>query len=59
VYEWAGDPREINISKGAIRFAMMSQLESSAAEVFGRLARENRFRNLRIRTVSCRVSREC
>jgi len=46
VYEWAGDLREINISKGAIRFAMASQLESSASEIFGRLARDNHLQGL-------------
>ena len=46
VYEWAGDLREINISKGAIRFATAGQLESSAAEIFGRLARDNHLQGL-------------
>ncbi len=46
VYDWAGDLREINISKGGMRFAMTGQLESSAAELFGRLARDNHLRGL-------------
>jgi cell filamentation protein len=46
VYDWAGDLREINISKGGMRFAMTSQLESSAAEIFGRLRRDNHLRGL-------------
>ena len=46
VYEWAGDLREIDISKGAMRFATTSQLESSGAEIFRRLARNNHFQDL-------------
>jgi cell filamentation protein len=46
IYDWAGDLREINVAKGAIRFAMTSHLESSAAEIFGRLARENHLQGL-------------
>jgi len=46
IYDWAGDLREINISKGAMRFALTSQLESSAVEIFGRLARDNHLRAL-------------
>ncbi len=46
VYDWAGDLREINISKGGMRFAMTSQLESSAADIFGRLARDNHLQGL-------------
>ncbi len=41
VYDWAGDLREINISKGGMRFAMTSQLEASAADIFVRLRRDN------------------
>ncbi len=46
VYEWAGDLREINIAKGGMRFAMAGQLESSAADIFGRLARDNHLQGL-------------
>ncbi|MGP6191608.1 MAG: Fic/DOC family protein [Vulcanimicrobiaceae bacterium] len=46
VYDWAGDLREINISKGGMRFAMTSQLESSAAEIFGRLRHDNYLQGL-------------
>jgi cell filamentation protein len=44
VYDWAGKLREINISKGGIRFALTGKLESSAHEIFARLARDNHLR---------------
>ncbi len=43
VYDWAGDLREINISKGGMRFAMTSQLEASAADIFARLRRRDNY----------------
>ncbi len=46
VYEWAGDLREIDIAKGAIRFASTAHLESSAADIFRQLERDNQLQGL-------------
>ncbi len=45
VYDWAGTLREINLSKGSIRFALTGQLISSADRIFARLARDNHLRD--------------
>ena len=41
VYEWAGQLRTIDISKGGNRFAHYAYLESAAAPIFQQLAKEN------------------
>jgi cell filamentation protein len=41
LYEWAGQLRTIDISKGGNRFANHMQIESAAAPIFQQLAKEN------------------
>jgi len=46
VYEWAGELRNIDISKGGSKFAHHGHLESAAAPVFKELAKENNLAGL-------------
>jgi len=46
VYDWAGALRSVDISKGNSAFAHHGFLGSAAADVFGRLAREQHLRGL-------------
>ena len=46
LYEWAGQLRTIDISKGGNRFAHHGHIESAAASVFQQLAKENRLAGL-------------
>ena len=46
VYEWAGELREVDIVKDNSRFAHFRFLESSARELFDRLAQERHLRGL-------------
>jgi cell filamentation protein len=41
VYEWAGELRDIDISKGANRFAHHAHIATAAAPIFKKLAAEN------------------
>lgn len=42
LYEWAGQLRTIDITKGSARFAHHSHIQSAAEAIFGQLANENR-----------------
>ena len=46
VYEWAGKPRTIGISKGGHQFEWPEQLQRSADKVFGELAQEDHLKGL-------------
>jgi cell filamentation protein len=46
LYEWAGELRTIDISRGGSRFAHWAHIESAAATIFRQLARENHFTGL-------------
>ncbi|MGH8855303.1 MAG: putative adenosine monophosphate-protein transferase Fic [Telluria sp.] len=41
VYEWAGELRTVDISKGSTRFANVSRVEPEAEKLFWQLAQEN------------------
>ncbi len=41
VYEWAGELRTVDISKGSTRFANVSRVEPEANKLFRQLAQEN------------------
>ena len=41
IYEWAGEFRNIDITKGTARFANVNFIESSAIEIFSALKKEN------------------
>ena len=46
LYEWAGQLRTIDISKGGNRFAHHARIESAAAPIFQQLAKENHLAGL-------------
>jgi cell filamentation protein len=46
LYEWAGQLRTIDISKGNTRFAHHAYIESAAAPIFRQLAKENHLAGL-------------
>ncbi len=46
MYEWAGELRTIDISKGGARFAHYGHIESAAAPVFKQLAEEKNLAGL-------------
>jgi len=46
VYEWAGEIRDRDISKGTTRFANATYIESSAKALFQKLAAENHLAGL-------------
>ena len=46
VYEWAGQTRSVDISKGESRFANAAMIESFGKDVFRQLGRENNLRGL-------------
>jgi cell filamentation protein len=46
VYEWAGELRTIDISKGGNSFAHYRYLESAAAGIFEQLTKENNLKGL-------------
>jgi cell filamentation protein len=56
VYEWAGQLRTIDISKGGSRFAHYAQIETAAAGIFARLAKENHLAGLGPDTFSARAA---
>lgn len=41
IYEWAGEFRNIDISKGNSRFANVAYIESSLNEIFGKLVKDS------------------
>lgn len=55
VYEWAGEIRTVDISKGQTRFANFQQIESYAPEITRPLQREQLLRGLNIDTFSERA----
>lgn len=55
VYEWAGEIRSVDISKGQTRFANFQQIESYAPEITRPLQREQLLRGLNIDTFSERA----
>ena len=46
IYDWVGKIRTVDISRGNSRFANVRFIESSAHEIFNRLARENLLKSL-------------
>ncbi|WP_070356543.1 Fic/DOC family protein [Pseudomonas lutea] len=46
VYEWAGELRQVDISKGNTRFANVGYLEGAGQKLFSQLAKENHLRGL-------------
>jgi len=46
VYEWAGQLRSVDISKGFMRFASAAYLQEGATDIFGQLALDNYLRGL-------------
>ena len=46
MYEWAGQLRTIDISKGANRFAHYAHIHNAAAPIFLQLAKENHLAGL-------------
>lgn len=46
VYEWAGEIRQVDISKGSSRFANSAMIESFGKDVFRQLGKENQLRGL-------------
>lgn len=46
LYEWAGQPRAINISKKGTRFCPAAEIPQISKAIFARLARENYFKGL-------------
>ncbi len=56
IYDWAGKIRTVDISRGNSRFANVRFIESSAHEIFNRLARENLLKSLDPNTLSERLA---
>jgi cell filamentation protein len=46
LYEWAGELRTIDISKGGNRFSHYARIESAAVPIFQRLEKENHLAGL-------------
>jgi cell filamentation protein len=46
VYDWAGQPRTVRISKGGNPFCFPENIENQGTELFGGLARDDYLRNL-------------
>jgi cell filamentation protein len=46
VYEWAGELRQVNISKGTSPFAHFSYLDTNARALFAQLGQERQLRGL-------------
>ena len=56
IYDWVGKIRTVDISRGNSRFANVRFIESSAHEIFNRLARENLLKSLDPNTLSERLA---
>ncbi len=56
LYEWAGQLRNIDISKGANRFAHHARIESAAGPIFEQLAKENHLAGLGPKAFSDRAA---
>jgi cell filamentation protein len=58
VYEWAGQLRQIDLSKGATRFAHASAIESAGTKLFSQLHKEKYLRGLNAEAFSQRAGYE-
>ena len=56
VYDWAGKIRTVDISRGNSRFANVRFIESSANDIFNKLARENWLKGLDSNSLSKRLA---
>lgn len=56
VYEWAGELRTVDISKGSTRFANVSRVEPEADKLFRQLAQENYLVDLRREQLVARLA---
>ena len=56
IYDWAGEIRTVDISRGNSRFANVRFIESAAHEIFNRLARENWLKHLDPNALSERLA---
>jgi cell filamentation protein len=55
VYDWAGELRQVDISKGDTRFANAGYLQSAGQQLFRQLAKENNLRGLSPDDLSARL----
>ena len=56
VYDWAGEIRTVDISRGNSRFANVRFIESAANDIFNKLARENWLKGLGADALSQRLA---
>lgn len=56
VYDWAGEIRSVDISRGNSRFANVRFINSAASTLFKNLARENWLRTLNVDSLSVRLA---
>ena len=56
IYDWAGEIRSVDISRGNSRFANVRFINSAASTLFKNLARENWLRKLNVDTLSVRLA---
>jgi len=56
VYDWAGEIRTVDISRGNSRFANVRFIESAANDIFNKLARENWLKGLDADALSKRLA---
>jgi len=56
VYDWAGEIRTVDISRGNSRFANVSFIEAAANDIFNKLARENWLKGLDADALSTRLA---
>jgi cell filamentation protein len=56
VYDWAGEIRTVDISRGNSRFANVRFIESAANDIFNKLARENWLKGLDSKSLSKRLA---
>lgn len=56
IYNWAGELRMVDISKGSTRFANVSRIEPEAEKLFFRLAQEGYLKGLRHEQFAARLA---
>jgi len=56
VYDWAGEIRTVDISRGNSRFANVRFIEAAANDIFNKLARENWLKGLDADALSTRLA---
>ena len=56
VYDWAGEIRTVDISRGASRFAHAQYIESAAKTLFAKLKKENELKGLSLDDFSLRAA---